>query len=37
MFDDFLIFVAPIIITIAAIVISFWAALKDSPAIEEDE
>lgn len=29
--NDFLIFVAPFIVLIGAIVLAFWAALKDEP------
>ncbi|WP_421904598.1 cytochrome bd oxidase small subunit CydS [Oceanobacillus halophilus] len=37
MLDNFMLFIAPVIIALVAIVVSFWAALKDSPVTEEDD
>ncbi|WP_425453891.1 cytochrome bd oxidase small subunit CydS [Oceanobacillus arenosus] len=36
MLSDFLIFAAPFIVIIAAIMISFWAAKNDTPFSEDE-
>ncbi|WP_425464004.1 cytochrome bd oxidase small subunit CydS [Oceanobacillus piezotolerans] len=33
--NDFLIFIAPIIVLLLSIVLAFWAALKDEPIKKE--
>jgi len=35
MLNDFLIFVAPFLIIIAAVVVVFWVAAKDEPVTKE--
>ncbi|WP_397351699.1 MULTISPECIES: cytochrome bd oxidase small subunit CydS [Oceanobacillus] len=36
MLNDFLIFVAPFIMIIVALLLSFWAALKDDPVPKKE-
>ncbi|MBP2076787.1 cytochrome bd oxidase small subunit CydS [Oceanobacillus polygoni] len=35
MFNDFLIFVAPILVIIIAVAVAFWGAGKDKPVTKE--